>query len=194
MICKRTIKAGLIGAVLAGGSLAILPGIATAALQPRTFAANQQLLEQQLASRVTQLGRLGSDVTGSKTLTTAHVTALNANIATATTNIKALVAKVPTDKTQAQLNADRASMLKQNRVFAVLTPQVFQTIEADLITTQVATLQANESALQSFVNSLVGQHGYTNASNHYAAFIKSVDLAASNSHNTVGANAPGGTL
>jgi 2-C-methyl-D-erythritol 4-phosphate cytidylyltransferase len=48
------------------------------------------------------------------------------SILTATASIEALVAKVPSDKTQVQLNTDRASMLERNRVFAVLTPKVSQ--------------------------------------------------------------------
>jgi hypothetical protein len=37
------------------------------------------------------------------------------------------------------------------------------------------------------VNALVGQIGYKNASNHYAAFIKSVDLAGLDSNNVIAA-------
>jgi hypothetical protein len=184
---KRTLHAGLIGAVLAGGSLAIVPGIASAAVRPAVhtphgFLNNQKLLEQQLAYRVTQLSRLASDVAGSKTLTAPHAVTLNANIGTATTNINALVTKVPTDTTQAQLTTDRASMLQQNRVFAVLTPQVFQTIEADAFGAEVLTDQSNEAALQSSVNSLAGQHGYTNALNHYVAFVRAVNNASIDSN------------
>ena len=177
MFAKRTLQAGLAGAVLLGGSLFTLSGIASASLRPHSFTSNQKLLEMQLASRVSQLSRLAADVTGSKTLTPAHATTLSMNISTATTNINALVVKVPTDKTNAQLNADRASMFKQNRVFAVLTPQVFETIEADALGAQVATFQANEPALQSSVNSVVGEHGYRNALNHYLSFVKSVNYA-----------------
>ena len=133
MIGRRTIRTGLVCSVLAAGPLFALAGVASAATPSPRFVKTQQLLEQQLASRVTQLGRLASDVTGAKTLTPSHLATLNTNVSGATTNITALVTKVPTDTTWAQLNADRASMLRQNRVFAVLTPQVFQTIEADAI-------------------------------------------------------------
>jgi hypothetical protein len=177
MTAKRLLQIGLAGAVLAGGSLFALSGLASASVRPHSFTSNQKLLEAQLASRVSQLGRLTADVAASKTLTLAHAAALNLNISTATTNINALVAKVPSDTTRTELNMDRASMFKQNRVFAVLTPQVFETIEADAIAAQVATFQANESALQASVNSLVGQHGYRNALNHYLAFVSSVNYA-----------------
>jgi len=79
MLSRYTLTAGLVGAVLAGGLLAAVPGVGAASLAPHSFATNQQQLEQQLASRVSQLGRLASDVTGSKTLSTAHAAALNAS-------------------------------------------------------------------------------------------------------------------
>jgi hypothetical protein len=177
MLNKSQVHAGLAGFALIGGSLLALPVAASATATPHSFSNNQALLETQLANRATQLTHLGTDVTGATSLTAPHATTLKASIATATTNIDALVAKVPTDTTNAQLAVDRASMLKENRVFAVLTPQVFLTIEADSIAAQVVTFQANESSLQGSVNSLVGQHGYTNALNHYVAFVKAVNVA-----------------
>jgi hypothetical protein len=183
MIGKRTLHAGLIGAVLAGGSLIAVPGIASASVKtPHSFAADQQQLEQQLANRVSQLARLSADVTGATALKAAHVVTLNTNISTASSNINALVIKMPTDTTEAQLAVDRAAMLRQNRVFAVLTPQVFQTIEADAFSAQVVTQQANEASLQSSVNSILGQHGYTNAFNHYVSFVKAVNNASVDSN------------
>lgn len=177
MLNRYKVQAGLAGFALIGGSLLALPGAASAATTPHSFSNNQTLLETQLASRATQLARLGTDVAGATSLTAPHAVTLKASIATATTNIDALIAKVPTDTTNAELAVDRASMLKENRVFAILTPQVFLTIEADGIASQVVTFQANESALQGSVNSLVGQHGYTNALNHYVAFVKAVNVA-----------------
>jgi hypothetical protein len=154
--------------------------MASATVRPHNFSSDQQLLEQQLASRSSQLTRLTADVTAAAktTLTPAHATTLNANITSANTNIQALIVKVPTDTTEAQLKVDRASMLKQNRVFAVLTPQVFQTIEADAIANEVTTLQGEEAGLLSSVNSLVGQNGYNNAFNHYTAFVRLVNDAS----------------
>ena len=177
MLNKSQVHAGLAGVALIGGSLLAIPGAASAAVAPHSFSRNQAALETQLATRTTQLTRLGTDVTGATSLTAPHAVTLKASIATVSANIAALVAKVPTDTTNAQLAVDRASMLKENRVFAVLTPQVFLTIEADGIAAKVVTLQANESALQGSVNSLVGQHGYTNALNHYVAFVKAVNVA-----------------
>jgi hypothetical protein len=183
MSTKRTVLAGIAGAALAGGSLLAIPGIASASVRPNTFATAKVQLESQLTNRTAQLSRLGADVTAAKSLTPAHVTALDANIATATANISALVASVQAATTGAQLKADREAMVKQNRVYAVLTPQVFETIEADQISSQVVTFQASEPTLQSSVNLLVGQPGYTNAENHYVSFVKSVNLANENATN-----------
>jgi hypothetical protein len=183
MKAQRLAQAGLAAALLAGGASVLTPSIASASVHAHSFATNQKALEAQLTSRTNQLVRLGTDITKATTLTTAHAATLTANVNTATTNINVLVTKVPTDTTQAQLNTDRASMLKQNRVFAVLTPQVFQTVEADAIAVEVTSLQTEEAGLLSAVNALAGQHGYTNAFNHYSAFVKLVNTASVNSTN-----------
>ncbi|HEY5272833.1 MAG TPA: hypothetical protein VIJ34_06315 [Acidimicrobiales bacterium] len=180
MSTKRTVLTGIAGAALAGGSLLALPGLASASVRPHTFATAKVQLETQLTNRSAQLGRLSADVTAAKSLTPAHVIALNADIASATANISALVTRVQSATTGAQLKVDRASMVKQNRVYAVLTPQVFETIEADQISSQVATFQLSEATLQSSVNLLVGLPGYTTAENHYVAFVRSVNQANEN--------------
>lgn len=190
---KHALQAGFVSALLAGGSLFAMAGAANAAPTTSTtstttkststkstsFLNQQKLLEQQLTIRTSQLTHLSADITAAaKTLTPAHLLVLNTNVATATTNINALIAKVPTDTTNAELKTDRSSMLKQNRVFAVLTPQVYLTIEADSVTARVTTFEGNESSLQAEVTSLVGEPGYKTASNHYQAFVKSVNSAA----------------
>lgn len=180
---RHVFQAGLVGALLAGGSLFAMTGAASASTRPHSFAHDQKLLEQQLTSRASQLVHLGTVVTASATLTAPHVLSLKANIATATTNIDALIVKVPTDTTEAQLKLDRTSMLAQNRVFAVLTPQVYLTIEADSVTAQVTVFEANESSLQADVTALIGLPGYKTARDHYTAFVKSVNSAAAEAGN-----------
>jgi len=174
---KRTVLAGIAGAALAGGSILVAPAIASASVRPHSFANAQQLLETQLSNRTGQLARLGADVTGAKSLTSAHAAELTTNVGTATSNITALVGKVQSATTYAELNADRAAMYQQNRVYAVLTPQVFETIEADGIAAQVAIFQNDGPSLLSAVNLLVGQPGYKNAQNHYLAFVKATGNA-----------------
>jgi hypothetical protein len=164
----RTLRKGIAASVLSAGALVGLSGgVAMAAPSHHSFSLAQQQLEAQLAARVTGLAHLASDVTGAATtLTSAHATLLSSRIATEQANINALVIKVPTDTTAAQLKTDRAAMYQDNRVFAVMTPQVFETINIDSAMSQLATLQKNEATLATEVSSLTGQPGYQNAVNH----------------------------
>ena len=136
-----------------------------------SFLAAQQALETQLTGRVTRLQHLLADVTGATSLSASDSSLLQARLSTEESSINALVAKVPTDTTRAELNSDRLAMLKDNRVYAVMSPQVFEMIEASVVANQVTTLQGNESTLQSEVASLVGLPGYQNALNHYNNYV-----------------------
>ena len=82
------------------------------------------------------------------------------------------------DKTQAELNADKSAMIVANRVYAVLTPQVFQTINADDLTTSVAGMRSQEPMLQADVNSLTGQGVYKTALSHYVSYVRYVNTAS----------------
>jgi hypothetical protein len=176
---KHSIPAAIVGAVMAAGAVLAAPGLASAT--PRThltFAQKQMQLETQLKDRTGQLARLSADVTGATSLTTAHAALLSSRLTSESASIAALVAKVPTDTTLAELNTDRAAMLQDNRVYAVMTPQVFETIEGDSIAVQVTTDTASEPTLQTSVSALVGEPGYQTALNHYNAFVKSVTSAS----------------
>jgi len=144
----------------------------TAAAPSASFIAAQKALEVQLANRATQLGHLVTDVTAATSLSVSTSSTLQARLSTEEASINALIAKVPTDTTKAQLNADRAAMLKDNRVYAVMSPQVFEMIEASVVASQVATMQSNESTLQSETASIVGLPGYKNALNHYNNYVE----------------------
>ena len=72
-------------------------------------------------------------------------------------------------------------MIQGNRVFAVLTPQVFQVIEADSVAAQSAALQAGEATLLAEIDTLVGQPGYANALRHDTAYVADVNQAAADS-------------
>jgi hypothetical protein len=170
----RTLVAG---AALAAGSAVIIPGVASATTTAKDFTSNQQQLEQQLAYRASQLTRLSADVTGSTTLSSSDASVLSARISTESADINALVQKVPTDTTNAELFADRQAMIKDNRVFAVLTPQVLEIIEADAISAQATTAAANETTLEAAVNSLTGQPSFNNAERHYTAYVTAVTNA-----------------
>lgn len=143
----------------------------TTAAPSARFIAAQKALEEQLAGRVTRLQHLSADVTGATSLSASASTTLQARLATEESTINSLVAKVPTDTTMAQVNADRAAMLKDNRVYAVMSPQVFELIEASGVATEVTSMQANESTLETETASLVGMAGYQNALNHYNNYV-----------------------
>jgi hypothetical protein len=62
-------------------------------------------------------------------------------------------------------------MLKDNRIYAVMSPQVFEMIDASVVARQIAMMQGSESTLQSKTTSLVGQPGYKNALSHYSNYV-----------------------
>ncbi len=136
-----------------------------------SFVAAQQKLEAQLASRVTRLTHLAADVTGATSLSANTALTLQAHLSAEAASINSLATKVPTDTTFAQLNKDRATMYKDNRVYAVMSPQVFEMIEASLVVNQLMTDQGNEPTLQTEVSSLVGMAGYRTALNHYNNYV-----------------------
>jgi hypothetical protein len=122
---------------------------------------------------------LGTDLTNnSKVLLPAHLTTLTDRLQSESASISGLSTQVASDTTWAELASARKTMLYDNRVFAVMTPQVFETVEADSIASEVLTLEAEEPGLQSEVNSITGQPGAQNAANHYAQFVKLVNTAA----------------
>jgi hypothetical protein len=180
---KQPLRITLAAAALTAASAVTLPALASASTTPQSFTQAQQKLEQQLAFRVSQLGRLSSDVSSSKTLTPADANVLSARLATESTSVTGLVAKVPGDTTFAELHSDELAMVKDNRVFAVETPQVIQIIESDAIASQATTLAASEPSLLASVESLTGEPGYKTAMAHYEVFVKAVTRAA-----TVAAN------
>ena len=176
------IRLGIVGALIASGSIvfAMSAGASTSA-SPANFTQFQQKLEQQLTFRVNQLQVLSTDVTKATSLTSSDASTLAAGLSTATANITGLLAQVKADTTMAELRAAQKSMIQGNRVFAVLTPQVFEVIEADTVAAQAATLQSGEAALLAEIDTLQGQPGYANALKHDTAYVAQVNLAAADS-------------
>ncbi len=115
---------------------------------------------------------------GSATLTVVDAATLTGRLSTETANIAALQAQVPGYNTFAELATARTAMYRDNRVYAVMAPQVFEVIEADSIAAEVTTMRANEASLQAAVTSLVGQSGYRTAAAHYEGFVSAVNEAA----------------
>lgn len=136
----------------------------------------EQRLMTQLQLRATQLGDLSKEVAAATALTPSDQGALEQKIAASTTSINGLIQSVPTD-TLPQLRAASRTMIDQNRVFAVLTPQVYEVIASDTVAGQAATLAAEEPSLQAEVTAAQGQVGYRNAESHYSAFVRAVAAA-----------------
>lgn len=173
MLYRGVTAASLAVAVLAGSAGVAAAATATSPSTSSThFQRAQQKLESELSARVTRLANLSSDVTKSTTLTAANAAVLRAKLTAEQTSISSLVTAVPTYTTMAQLNAARTVMLRNNRVFAVMSPQVFETIGADAVLASDASLLANQSTLLAEVNSLIGQSSYKNALNHYNDFVR----------------------
>ncbi|MGA3214232.1 MAG: hypothetical protein ABSD97_00900 [Acidimicrobiales bacterium] len=182
MRISHPVRLGVAAAVIASGSFlfAMSAGASTAASSSK-ITQLQQKLEQQLTYRVNQLQVLSTDVTKATSLTPSDASTLAARLTAATASINTLLAQVPNDNTMAELRAAQQTMIQGNRVFAVLTPQVFQVIEADTIAAQAATMQAGEPALLAEINTLEGQPGYANALKHDTAYVAQVNLAAADS-------------
>ena len=182
MRISHPIRLGIAGAVIASGSFvfAISAGASTSAPSSKITQFQQQL-EQQLTYRVNQLQVLSTDVTKATSLTPSDASTLAARLTAATANINTLLAQVSKDTTMVELRAAQRTMIQGNRVFAVLTPQVFQVIEADSVAAQAATLQSGEAALLAEIDTLAGQPGYANALRHDTAYVADVNLAAADS-------------
>ena len=182
MRISHPIRLGIAGAVIASGSFvfAISAGASTSAPSSKITQFQQQL-EQQLTYRVNQLQVLSTDVTKATALTPSDASTLAARLTAATANINTLLAQVPKDTTMVELRAAQRIMIQGNRVFAVLTPQVFQVIEADSVAAQATTLQSGEAALLAEIDTLAGQPGYANALRHDTAYVADVNLAAADS-------------
>ncbi len=182
MKISHPIRIGIAGVMIAssGFLFAMSAGASTSAPSSK-FTQLQQQLEQQLTYRVNQLQVLSTDVTKATSLTPSDASTLAARLTAATANINDLLAQVPKDTTLLELRAAQRAMIQGNRVFAVLTPQVFQVIEADTVAAQASAMQSGEAALLAEIDTLEGQPGYANALKHDTAYVADVNLAAADS-------------
>lgn len=182
MRISNPVRLAIAGAVVASGSFmfAVSAGASTSAPTSKITQFQQQL-EQQLTYRVNQLQVLSTDVAKATDLSTGDASTLAARLTTATVSINTLLAQVPNDNTMVLLKMAQKTMIQGNRVFAVLTPQVFQVIEADTIAVQAASLQASETTLLQEIDTLAGQPGYANALRHDTQYVANVNTAAADS-------------
>jgi hypothetical protein len=163
----RRIAVMLVGTgMVAAASLGFVPAASaqpTTTNPPASFTQLQARLEAQLAARQTQLAALTTDVTSSTTLTASDSATLQSLLSTETSNIGALIAKVPTDTTIAELRADQQAMFQDNRVYVVMSPQVHLTIAADTVNANAGTILANGPTITTELNARVSDKGYARA-------------------------------
>jgi hypothetical protein len=162
----RSLLGRLAGGALTAGLLLGTVGVtaATAAAHRSALRAprdkpctvTQSSLETELANRQALLTTLVGDVAtalNDKDITATHVATLDARLSTDTTLIGALIVKVPTDTTCAQLIADSQVMYALH-VYYVMEPQVLLTIQADTETATEATLSAQFPTLKAEIAKL----------------------------------------
>lgn len=177
----RWIRTSLAATSLAVAAITAAPALAGASTAPGTSSSPattnlEQHLMQQLQSRQTQLTALTNDVTNAKALTPSDQASLEQKLTQATTSIDGLVQSVPGD-TRAQLRAARRTMIRDNRVFLVLTPQVYEVVESDTVASEADGLAAQEPTLLGEVNQSSGKAGYKNALGHYNRYVAAVKRA-----------------
>jgi hypothetical protein len=176
------------------GIFAVVPNVA--ALESTAVGhASQAALETEINNYAALLARLGSDIQDSTTLSPSHVRKLDLLSDPADGDVNDLVAKIQTDTTQGELNSDATAIGGLRPIFAVLTAQVFETIEADKIQSGYNMAFDDEHAIQPALAALVGTPGYANALSQYNSLVSSVratQLALNHVANTVLAQTPSG--
>lgn len=177
MRATTRIRAAVAATALSAAAALVAPTAASASVTPADFTQAQQTLEHQLSMRLSQLSQLSADV-NKATLPANDASVLSARLTSATTSITSLQSAVPNDTTLKELRVARRTMIRDNRVFAVLTPQVFEVIEANAVQTQVQALETDEPTLQAAVENLVGQPGYRAAAARDRAFVAAVNRAS----------------
>jgi hypothetical protein len=154
---KRAVS--LAAVVIAAATIG-LAAPAGAASHRVPFSQAQKQVEAALAARLTQLSNLTAEVKAATNLAPSVRATLNTSLTGETGNITALATKVPLDTTFKELNADRYSMIHGNRVYAVMTPQVRDSIEAANDSEVAADLQSQETALGSGIQARKGNRGW----------------------------------
>ncbi|HLX88875.1 MAG TPA: hypothetical protein VKR22_10535 [Acidimicrobiales bacterium] len=125
-----------------------------------TFPEVQKVVEGDLSDRVSRLGLLVSRVNAASSLSSSDKAALLADLTqTEQPGIEALVAKVPTDTTCAEVRQDAHSMVWNYRVYLVMSPQVDLVIATDAALAIDARLDAVEGAISNLIAD-AQQHGH----------------------------------
>jgi len=111
----------------------------------------QSYVEGALSNRVTQLNALTAIIGGATRLTASDQQTLSSDVSNELAGIQALQQKVPNDSTCLQLVADARAMVRNFRVYVVMTPQVRLTVSADSETSIAGQLAGLEPQIQAAI-------------------------------------------
>ena len=152
----------------------------TTAITPANFDQAKIKLETALADRQTQLAKLTAQVKGSANLSPSDKSFLTGELATETSNIATLISDVPGDTTVAELQTHATAMVQDNRVFAVVTPQVRDSITADNELALDVTMSATGTSLSAALNARSTDPGYNNALQRFNKMVKVLTTTSTN--------------
>jgi hypothetical protein len=111
----------------------------------------QSYVEGALSNRVSQLNGLTAIVGGATRLTGSDQQTLSSDVSNELAGIEALQQNVPNDSTCLQLVADARAMVRNFRVYVVMTPQVRLTVSADSETSIAGQLAGLEPQIQAAI-------------------------------------------
>jgi hypothetical protein len=154
-LLKTACGVALSGAVLFSASAAFADGDSSApGSSSRTVASVQAKCDAAIAARLTRLGELESRLTGASNVTADHHTTLESMITTTETNLGTLKTQIDAATTLDALRPLCRSIVVDNRVYVLRTPQVDLTIRLDNGAHRSTELTARAAELQSKINDL----------------------------------------
>src|SRR5947209_19127903 len=131
------------GALIAGTTLPLLAGVATAAPdRARDVDSVKAKCAAAVDARLTELTKLDGAVTAAKNVTDGHRSTMTSNNAAARAGLTDLKTKIAGDADASALKTDCKSVVLDYRVFALRAPQERLVIAADAESAAVAKLQA----------------------------------------------------
>ncbi|HTW98877.1 MAG TPA: hypothetical protein VMD59_08880, partial [Acidimicrobiales bacterium] len=121
-----------------------------------SFSLAQRWMETALSDRLARIGVLSSSISSSATLTSSDRTGISGLVGNAQSVCNSLSQSVPGDSSNAQLQLAADQMIGSLHVFAVLSPQVNETVAADSANAAAAKLQALAPGLNTAIAAASG--------------------------------------
>lgn len=152
----------LVGAYPAAASA---HGVAGGQIHAASISAKQ--LGTEVANYAALLTNFGDEISRSSSLSAAHVSQLTNLAGDADQQVNNLIGKVQIDTSSAALQGDAAAIARLAPMFALLSAQVYLTIEADSLRQRYDQLSTDKWPLQGAFVAITGSVGYSNALSHY---------------------------